>query len=64
MLEAGHEQDPANRDILIALIQYNAKLADEPAARRWLDVLRAAAPGDPVLLQIEEQIRDPEESTD
>lgn len=64
VLEAGHEQDPANRDILVALIQYNAKLADEPAARRWLDVLRAAAPGDPVLLQIEEQMRDPEESTD
>ncbi|WP_373506471.1 tetratricopeptide repeat protein [Thiocapsa sp.] len=64
VLEAGHEQDPANRDILVALIQYNAKLADGSSARRWLDVLRAAAPGDPVLLQIEEQMRDPEESTD
>lgn len=57
VLEAGYEQNPANQDILIALIQYNAKLADEATARRWLDVLRAVVPGDPILPQIEEQIR-------
>lgn len=59
VLEAAHGRDPANRDVLIALIQYNAKVDHPQAARRWLDVLRGAAPADPVLIELEEQIGGP-----
>jgi hypothetical protein len=56
VLEAAQGRAPADRDILVALVQYSAKLEQPDAARRWLDRLRTAVPGDPVLMQLEEQI--------
>ena len=57
VLEAAQGQARTDRAILIALIQYNAKLGRADAAERWLDVLRARTPGDPALIQLEEQIK-------
>lgn len=57
VLEAAQERAPSDRDILIALIHYSAKLDRADAAERWLDALRTRVPGDPALMQLEEQIR-------
>jgi Flp pilus assembly protein TadD len=62
VLEAAQARAPSDRDILSALIQYNAKLDRADAAERWLEMLRVQAPDDPVLMQLEGQIeplRDP-----
>jgi tetratricopeptide (TPR) repeat protein len=56
VLEAAQGRAPADRDILVALVQYSAKLEQPDAARRWLDRLRTAVPGDPVLMQLEAQV--------
>ncbi|SDW09633.1 tetratricopeptide repeat protein [Thiocapsa roseopersicina] len=56
VLEAAQEKAPTDRDILIALIQYNARLDRADAAERWLEMLRVQAPDDPTLKQLEEQI--------
>lgn len=53
VLEAAQGQAPRNRDLLIGLVQYQAKQGDQAAARHWLDRLRAAAPADPALPQLE-----------
>ncbi|WP_296805814.1 tetratricopeptide repeat protein [Thiocapsa sp.] len=55
ILEAAQGKAPTDRDILIALIQYNAKLDRADAAERWLERLRVQAPDDPVLKQLGEQ---------
>ncbi|MGE5152859.1 MAG: tetratricopeptide repeat protein [Bdellovibrio bacteriovorus] len=52
VLEGAQARDPASRDILIALIQYNTKLGRRDAAARWLEKLTAIAPGDPALGQL------------
>jgi tetratricopeptide (TPR) repeat protein len=52
VLEAAHGRDPADRDLLVALIQYNAKLGQRDAAGRWLEQLATAAPGDPSVEQL------------
>ena len=52
VLETAQGRDPANRDLLVALIQYNAKLGRRDAAARWLERLAAAAPGDPSVEQL------------
>jgi tetratricopeptide (TPR) repeat protein len=57
VLESAREQAPTDRDILIALVQYNVKLDRADTAERWLDILGVQAPGDPILLQLKEQIR-------
>jgi tetratricopeptide (TPR) repeat protein len=57
VLESAQERDRANRDLLVALIQYNAKLGNGEAAHRWLEVLSAAAPGDPAVMQLRGQIK-------
>jgi tetratricopeptide (TPR) repeat protein len=56
VLESARERAPTDRDILIALIQYNVKLDRADAAERWLETLRVQAPGDPILKQLKEQI--------
>ncbi len=56
VLEAAQHQDPANRDLLIALIQYHAKLGRGQEARRWLAEFGVMAPGDPALKALREQI--------
>lgn len=52
VLESARGRDPANRDLLVALIQYNAKVGKHDAAARWLEELAAAAPDDPALEQL------------
>lgn len=52
VLEGAQTRDPASRDILVALIQYNAKLDRREAAARWLEELESVAPGDPALGQL------------
>jgi tetratricopeptide (TPR) repeat protein len=52
ILETAQGRDPANRDILVALVQFNAKLGQRDAARRWLERLAALAPEDPTLEQL------------
>ena len=59
VLEAAQPGDPANRDLLIALIQYNAKLGRVQEAHRWLAEFGATAPGDPALKALREQIGKP-----
>ena len=59
VLEAAQPGDPANRDLLIALIQYNAKLGRVQEAHRWLEEFGATAPGDPALKALREQIGKP-----
>ena len=59
VLEAAQPGDPANRDLLIALIQYNAKLGRVQEAHRWLAEFGARAPGDPALKALREQIGKP-----
>ncbi|MCG6896013.1 MAG: tetratricopeptide repeat protein [Thiocapsa sp.] len=66
LLEAARERDPANRDLLVALIRYNAKLGRRDVAIGWLDQLDADAPGDPEVQQLRAQIvqgtsKDPDE---
>jgi Tfp pilus assembly protein PilF len=56
ILESAQGKAQTDRDILIALIQYNAKLGRADAAERWLDALRVRTPGDPALMQLEDQI--------
>jgi tetratricopeptide (TPR) repeat protein len=51
-LEAAQRSDPANRELLAALIQYNAKLGKPAEAASWLEQLAAAAPDDPSLEQL------------
>jgi Tfp pilus assembly protein PilF len=58
VLEAAHERARTDRDILIALIQYNDKLHRADAAERWLEILRVQVPGDPALMPLQEQIKD------
>ena len=47
VLESAHRQDPVDRDILLALVQFSAKRGQRDAARHWLDQLAAALPRDP-----------------
>ncbi len=58
LLEAAQGHDPANRDLLIALIQYHAKLGQNQEAGRWLSKLASMAPEDPALKVLQEQIGD------
>lgn len=57
VLEAAQQQDPANRDLLIALIQYNAKLGRGQEASRWLAEFGVMAPVDPALKALQEQTK-------
>ncbi len=59
VLEAAQPGDPANRDLLIALIQYNAKLGRVQEAQDWLAEFGAKAPGDPAIKALLEQIGKP-----
>jgi tetratricopeptide (TPR) repeat protein len=52
VLASARGRDPANRDLLVTLIQYNAKLGKRDAAARWLEELAAAAPEDPAVEQL------------
>ncbi len=52
VLASARERDPANRDLLVALIQYHAKLGQHDAAARWFEALAAAAPEDPAIEQL------------
>jgi predicted CXXCH cytochrome family protein len=52
VLASARERDPANRDLLVALIQYHAKLGQHDAAARWLEALAAAAPEDPAVAEL------------
>jgi tetratricopeptide (TPR) repeat protein len=52
VLEAAQRSDPANTELLAALVQYNAKLGRRDAASRWLAQFATAAPGDPSLPQL------------
>ena len=56
VLEAAQPGDPTNRDLLIALIQYNAKLGRVQEAQRWLAAFAASAPGDPALKALRDGI--------
>ena len=58
LLEDAQGHDPANRDLLIALIQYHAKLGQNQEAGRWLSKLASMAPEDPALKVLREQIGD------
>ncbi len=60
VLEDAQGRDPANRDLLVALVQYNAKLERREAAERWLEKLAAAAPGDPLVDQLRDSIAAPD----
>ena len=59
VLEGATAREPANRDLLVALVQYNAKLARRDAASGWLDRLAAAAPGDLLVDQLKREIAVP-----
>lgn len=56
VLEAAQGRAPANRDLLIALTQYNLKLGRREAAARWLDRLAAQIPGDATLEQLRSSV--------
>lgn len=56
VLEAAQGRDPNDRDILVALVQFNAKLGRRDSARRWLDRLATLAPDDPTLEQLKRLI--------
>ncbi len=59
VLEAAQGRDPGNQEVLVALVQYNAKLRRGEDAGRWLDKLAAAAPGDPLVEQLRASIESP-----
>lgn len=53
ILETAQGGDPANRDILVGLVQLNAELGKGDTAKRWLDQLAAVASDDPVVQQLQ-----------
>ena len=59
ILAAAAERDAANTELLVALVQYHAKLGQREAATAWLDKLAAAAPGDPAVGQLRESLSQP-----
>ena len=52
VLKAAADRDATNTEVLVALVQYHAKLGQREAASAWLDRLAAAAPGDPAVEQL------------
>jgi Flp pilus assembly protein TadD len=52
VLEDAADRDQGDRDILVALVQYHAKLGNRDSAFAWLAKLDAAAPDDPTLAEL------------
>jgi len=59
ILAAAAERDAADTALLVALVQYHAKLGQREAATAWLDKLAAVAPGDPVVEELRGSLRQP-----
>jgi len=59
ILAAAAERDAANTELLVALVQYHAKLEQREAATAWLDKLAAVTPGDPAVEQLRESLSQP-----
>ncbi len=56
VLEAAAARDGADSDLLVALIQYNAKLGRPQAAAAWLDKLAILTPADPAVEQLRKSL--------
>ncbi|MBV5275745.1 MAG: tetratricopeptide repeat protein [Lamprocystis purpurea] len=56
VLEAAAARDGADSDLLIALVQYNAKLGRPQAAAAWLDKLAILTPADPAVEQLRKSL--------
>ncbi len=56
VLETAARADPGYRDLLVALVQYNAKLGKREAALSWLAKLESAAPGDSAVAELKQSI--------
>ena len=52
ILEAAAGRDAGNTELLVALVQYHAKLGQREAAITWLDKLAVVAPDDPAVGQL------------
>jgi tetratricopeptide (TPR) repeat protein len=59
ILETAAGRDSGNTELLVALVQYHAKLGQREAAIDWLDKLAAVAPGDPAVGQLRESLQPP-----
>ncbi len=59
ILAAAAERDAANTELLVALVQYHAKLGQREAATAWLDKLAAVTPGDPAVEQLRGSLGQP-----
>ncbi|WP_295407037.1 tetratricopeptide repeat protein [uncultured Thiocystis sp.] len=62
VLEGTAARAAGDADLLVALVQFNAKLGRQDVATTWLDKLAAAAPGDPVVGQLRESLRQSSQS--
>jgi tetratricopeptide (TPR) repeat protein len=56
VLEGAAARDAGDTDLLVALVQYNAKLGQREAAAGWLDKLATAAPGDPAVAELRKSL--------
>ena len=56
VLEAAQTRAGADRELLAALVQYNAKLGRTDAAAQWLGRLEEAAPGDAAVAGLRESL--------
>ncbi|HYN79316.1 MAG TPA: tetratricopeptide repeat protein, partial [Lamprocystis sp. (in: g-proteobacteria)] len=52
VLEGIAARDAGRSEVLVALVQYNAKLGKRDAAQGWLDKLAVAAPGDAAVAEL------------
>ena len=57
ILEAAASRDAGNTELLVALVQYHAKLGQGEVATAWLDKLAAVAPNDPAVGQLRESLK-------
>jgi Flp pilus assembly protein TadD len=58
VLEGAAKREPGDRDLLVALVQYNAKLGNRDSALAWLAKLGAASPDDPALAELRRLLGD------
>jgi Flp pilus assembly protein TadD len=58
VLSKAHERNPGEREIVTALVEYNARAGDHAAAIRWAKKLTELSPGDG---QAQELLRELEE---
>ena len=56
VLEGLAARDGGDTNLLVALVQFNAKLGQREAAAGWLDKLAAVAPGDPAVGELRKSL--------